>query len=1047
MEGDGGPHALYVAMQPFVLPTIIHDPDAQDDEEEDAGMSDEEAVRVEEGQDEEGFDYADPNFEDSAAYRYDDDHNKPVDLDNSDEALLGESVGYMDDMPAADLEQQSIYTDDHAYADVDDARESTTSDVVFIQPPPVQIRGDHTYDISPMLHDKNLPEGWSRRVVQRLNGKSAGKYDVYIYSPSGKKMRSKTELATFVQEKQLDLDVEAFDFTVRGKHHSTNQGSVTRKGQRKNKSEKREKQSMMSPNAKSPVKTRLTPKSSTKTLKTLSKTPGKAGKLKAVRSGKSHKREIKETTSESVKVSPKLSRKRSRSMTKADSPKGRDKVKRKNLSPKKTLAQKLVIKMAFWSGMKRKGDAVDEGPVIKKQKKKGKGRGRGPKTKVVEETEEDSVTKNGGKSAISDQEDVNKFDSFNEKLDSPTMDDEYKDSFPDENMNSEQSPALNPHMLVQTNITASLSQDLKKRESGKKVVKKLKSHGDNIFDLFQNVGMDSKNMCDSSAEETETVPAIPEPVMVEPAKVETERRPSRQRMRSKRYSSDIYSVDEPKVQRNSSRRQSATMSPSVSKTSKLSTDLESTAVLGGPVINVDTSSVQLPGGIALSDGLVSGATAPGLVSADVVSGAVVSGGMVTGELVSGVYVMASVVAANPEGIDMSQVVTPAYTYCLGNPEGTNLYTDPMEANAIVSDSSTVQDVLNTKNSETQYDDTVDSVKDTNTTPGISEDISNKVEEGRLSPSSSPSPIKVQTSPLKNSPVKFPSAKKSPVKISSAKSSPVKNSSKTERKPIVSSGETKDKLCSSPVENLDNLFTFIKNVPVSPRHQRRASNEEGPRSSPLLSSPERSRSRSVSMSTTSSQLASEEISHVEDIPSDSDDDDFTPTRQLSAEIESKYFAHGKFLPRPELHRDTTWAPPKSPYCLIQESLYHDPWKLLIGTIFLNRTTGKAAIPLLWKFFNKWPNPDAARKADAAAIARLLTPLGLHEKRAKIIIRFSDEFLTKDWTYPEELHGIGKYGNDSYRIFCVNEWKRVQPKDHKLNDYHKWLWGNFKQLGID
>lgn len=39
--------------------------------------------------------------------------------------------------------------------------------------------------------------------------------------------------------------------------------------------------------------------------------------------------------------------------------------------------------------------------------------------------------------------------------------------------------------------------------------------------------------------------------------------------------------------------------------------------------------------------------------------------------------------------------------------------------------------------------------------------------------------------------------------------------------------------------------------------------------------------------------------------------------------------------------------------------------------------------------------------------------------------SDEYLTKHWRYPIELHGIGKYGNDSYRIFCVNEWKQVSP----------------------
>lgn len=37
---------------------------------------------------------------------------------------------------------------------------------------------------------------------------------------------------------------------------------------------------------------------------------------------------------------------------------------------------------------------------------------------------------------------------------------------------------------------------------------------------------------------------------------------------------------------------------------------------------------------------------------------------------------------------------------------------------------------------------------------------------------------------------------------------------------------------------------------------------------------------------------------------------------------------------------------------------------------------------------------------------------------------DEYLNKQWKYPIELHGIGKYGNDSYRIFCVNEWKEVR-----------------------
>ena len=60
--------------------------------------------------------------------------------------------------------------------------------------------------------------------------------------------------------------------------------------------------------------------------------------------------------------------------------------------------------------------------------------------------------------------------------------------------------------------------------------------------------------------------------------------------------------------------------------------------------------------------------------------------------------------------------------------------------------------------------------------------------------------------------------------------------------------------------------------------------------------------------------------------------------------------------------------------------------------------------------------------------------------------TDEFVSKSWRYPNELYGIGKYGNDSYRIFCLGEWRQVRPHDHKLNLYHNWLWTNHKALGL-
>ncbi|XP_010287618.1 PREDICTED: methyl-CpG-binding domain protein 4, partial [Phaethon lepturus] len=169
------------------------------------------------------------------------------------------------------------------------------------------------------------------------------------------------------------------------------------------------------------------------------------------------------------------------------------------------------------------------------------------------------------------------------------------------------------------------------------------------------------------------------------------------------------------------------------------------------------------------------------------------------------------------------------------------------------------------------------------------------------------------------------------------------------------------------------------------------------------------------------------------------------RKTSPYFSSKYSKEAPSPPRRKAFRK--WTPPRSPFNLVQETLFHDPWKLLIATIFLNKTSGKMAIPVLWEFLKKYPSPEIARTADRKEMSELLKPLGLYELRAKTIIKFSDEYLSKRWKYPIELHGIGKYGNDSYRIFCVNEWKEVQPQDHKLNVYHAWLWENRERLSID
>ncbi|XP_068079349.1 methyl-CpG-binding domain protein 4 [Danio rerio] len=163
--------------------------------------------------------------------------------------------------------------------------------------------------------------------------------------------------------------------------------------------------------------------------------------------------------------------------------------------------------------------------------------------------------------------------------------------------------------------------------------------------------------------------------------------------------------------------------------------------------------------------------------------------------------------------------------------------------------------------------------------------------------------------------------------------------------------------------------------------------------------------------------------------------------------SPYFSRrSEAVRRPRRKVFRKWTPPRSPFRLVQETLFHDPWRLLVATIFLNKTNARVALPVLWEFLECYPSAAVTRVSDWRPLSVLLQPLGLSQLRAKTLIRFSDEYISKSWQYPIELHGIGKYGNDSYRIFCVDEWREVTPDDHKLNDYHAWLWKNHKQLGI-
>ena len=119
--------------------------------------------------------------------------------------------------------------------------------------------------------------------------------------------------------------------------------------------------------------------------------------------------------------------------------------------------------------------------------------------------------------------------------------------------------------------------------------------------------------------------------------------------------------------------------------------------------------------------------------------------------------------------------------------------------------------------------------------------------------------------------------------------------------------------------------------------------------------------------------------------------------------------------------------KSPYNLLQE-IYTDPWQMMICCIFLNQTSRKQVDGIRDEFFKLWPNPNKAAKADPEKMKSIIKSLGFVNRRTHSIIRMSQDFITKDWTEPKELFGIGQYGQDSYDIFVRGNIRIKNPSDH-------------------
>ncbi|KAI1622303.1 DNA glycosylase [Exophiala viscosa] len=251
------------------------------------------------------------------------------------------------------------------------------------------------------------------------------------------------------------------------------------------------------------------------------------------------------------------------------------------------------------------------------------------------------------------------------------------------------------------------------------------------------------------------------------------------------------------------------------------------------------------------------------------------------------------------------------------------------------------------------------------------------------------------------------------------------------------------------------------------------------------------------------------SDLTDVPDDIGCDPFFPDEEpLSEKVQAIKVKSTKnrrptkspYFPHPHKHRPTFLStlpfPPLSHdyFGLMQERLAHDPFRLLIATIFLNKTPGERAMPVFYQLMSRYPTPLDLSNAEVSDITIIIYGLGFQNQRARKCVAMAkcwierppqrgkrykklnypskgdgkdvgnDEFVDDDdarvaWEI-SHLPGLGPYSHDSWRMFCRDklrgmaeswngegsadnqnfepEWKRVVPLDKELRAWLTWMW---------
>ncbi len=207
------------------------------------------------------------------------------------------------------------------------------------------------------------------------------------------------------------------------------------------------------------------------------------------------------------------------------------------------------------------------------------------------------------------------------------------------------------------------------------------------------------------------------------------------------------------------------------------------------------------------------------------------------------------------------------------------------------------------------------------------------------------------------------------------------------------------------------------------------------------------------------------SSLTDVPEDIGPDPFAPpaqvvalkTKKLKCPTKSRYWPH-PHKSRPHFLSCLPFPPLSAErFGIMQERLSHDPFRLLIATIFLNKTPGARAMPVFYTLMERYPTPKALAEAEVQDVTEIIRVLGFQNQRARKCVEMAKMWVQalptrgiryRKLDYPvrrdgrdikegepvddddgraaweiSHLPGVGAYAHDSWRMFCRDRLRQV------------------------